>query len=115
MATATLEKAVKYTATLPNGEILTRKSKRVLRECHVAIGKKSGQVRLFRWTEISNPLKDASASSCGFSFGFRNPNKFPNPRTRAEIIACNKRAEEMKAEIEQEYEFIKIIVAAQPA
>jgi hypothetical protein len=105
MSVATLKKAIKYTATLPNGEVLVRKSKRVLLECHVAICKETGNVRIFRWTENSKPLSPATASSCGFSFGFKNPNKFPNPRTRAEIIECNKRAEETKNLIESSFTF----------
>jgi hypothetical protein len=63
MSVATLEKAIKYTATLPNGEVLVRKSKRVLLECHVAICKETGNVRIFRWTENSKPLSQATDSS----------------------------------------------------
>jgi len=61
-------KKTQYTATAPNGDVLSVTSTRPLVECHVAINKETNATGAYRWT-IKRQGK-ASASSCGYSFGY---------------------------------------------
>jgi hypothetical protein len=109
---ATLDKAIKYTATLPNGQVITRKSKRVIHAVHCSISKDDNTCGAYRWTENNNPLATASASSCGVTFGFYNLRNYHNPQTRKELAECNKSAELTKAWYEQAHSFHIVPVVA---
>jgi hypothetical protein len=109
---ATLDKAIKYTATLPNGQVVTRKSKRVIHAVHCSINTEDNTCWAYRFTENNNPLTIASASSCGVNFSFCNLNRCYSPQQKARAREDNIRAEQSKAEYERTHTFHIIPVVA---
>ena len=112
MPNAKFDKAIKFTATLPNGTIITRSSKRPLVAVHASIDKDTNECWHLRWTEIQKPLEIATAASCGVTFGFRNLNRCYSPQQKAEARQDNLRAEEAKRAYENSHTFVILPVVA---
>ena len=112
MSTAKFDKAIKFTATLPDGTVITRSSKRPLVAVHASIHKDTNKCWQHRWTEIQKPLEVATAASCGVTFGFRNLNRCYSPQQKADARQDNLRAEEAKLEYERTHTFVILPVTA---
>jgi hypothetical protein len=93
---------IKYIATAPNGNTTTVTSTRAVKNCHIAINKETGEIRVARWTTNDNPLASASASSCGFSLGYWKGWS----RDRKAQAEQNALADAHKAELEALYTFL---------